>query len=99
MGLALFGAVNIGFWRHIPKPLFKWRVYHALPFCHLQIRAVRGSYSHLGKRAQTVPLQPKTRADTFESAVLKNTFLQVQLAKFPGCDLRAKSKPTPSADN
>ena len=62
------------------------RQHHALPFCHLQIQAMRCSYPHLWKCAQTVSMQPKTLGEHIRKRRIEKHLLQAELAKLLGVD-------------
>jgi DNA-binding transcriptional regulator YiaG len=57
-----------------------------LPFCHLQIKALRSPYPHLWKCTQTVPKEPKTLGEHVRKRRLERHLLQYQLAKLLGVD-------------
>jgi DNA-binding XRE family transcriptional regulator len=56
-------------------------LYHALPFCHLQIKALRCPYPRLWKCTQAASIEPKTLGEHIKKRRLEIHLIQSQLAK------------------
>jgi len=57
-----------------------------LPFCHLQIKALRSPYPRLWKCTQTASQEPKTLGEHMKKCRLERHLIQTQLAKLLGVD-------------